>query len=53
MSIIYMCVATITLFKRKQKEKEKRKRRKKKLDEKDTGDGCTIRGYVSRVYEIR
>lgn len=40
MSIIYMCVATITLFKRKQKEKEKRKRRKKKLDEKDTGDGC-------------
>lgn len=43
MSIIYMCVATITLFKRKQKEKEKRKRRKKKLDEKDTGDGCIAR----------
>lgn len=43
MSIIYMCVATITLFKRKQKEKEKRKRRKKKLDKKDTGDGCIAR----------
>lgn len=43
MSIIYMCVATITLFKRKQKEKEKRKRRKKKLDEKDTGNGCIAR----------